>query len=234
MFIKGLKRGVGILRQLHASTNVAGPGAVAFRHGSCAGRIHLRMLLRVVAVGSKGGVQGCSVDWGWRRQRWAQSRGRGGVRAVPESVHRAVQRDRKNTHPRAPALPSLHLRERSRDRLPRLMHVGWQSKPPAVQRARERVHGQAGGEHVWEGRPAGWERGGSAPRGQGPLSCVPIGAGISGRGACHSPGARGAGCATWAPPRACMGQRGEVMVWTFGVRWQTFADNQTAKARARA
>ena len=145
---------MGILRQLHASTNVAGPGAVAFRHGSCAGRIHLRMLLRVVAVGSKGGVQGCSVDWGWRRQRWAQSRGRGGVRAVPESVHRAVQRDRKNTHPRAPALPSLHLRERSRDRLPRLMHVGWQSKPPAVQRARERVHGQAGG-GTCVGRPAG-------------------------------------------------------------------------------
>ena len=45
-------------------------------------------------------------------------------------------------------------------------------------------------QHVWEGRPAGWERGVSAPREQGPLSRVPIGAGISGRGACHSPGAR--------------------------------------------
>ena len=75
------------------------------------------------------------VDLGWRRQRWAQSRGRRAARAVPESVHHAVQRDckarRKNTHPRAPALPSLHLRKRSPDRIPRLMHVGWQSKPPA-------------------------------------------------------------------------------------------------------
>ena len=67
-----------------------------------------RVFLRVVAVGSKGDVQGCvCVDWGWRRQRWVQSRGPGGARAVPESVHRAVQKDRKNSPARFHSLPCI-------------------------------------------------------------------------------------------------------------------------------
>ena len=168
-------------------------------------------------------VSACGRSWVKGRRAGLRVRGLG-VAAAAVGAEPRPRRGSGGARKRAPCgtegpqeltralpLPSLHLRERSPDRIPRLMHVGWQSKPPAVQRTRERIQGQAGGQHVWEGRPAGWERGGSPPRGRGPPSRVPtqaVGAEISGRGACHSPGARGLAARASHTPGICGAERG--------------------------